>query len=417
MTQLRNVFIASQDSPSIDAFARLRVSEPHTIFDTKNIFDDDAIAGTAENQPLFWDNQQTSGGSTTTVYNVNQAKQTLSVANGVAGVRVRQTLQRFNYQPGKSQLIFITFNLNDLYEGNNKRVGLFDENNGIFLEGSGTDLNIVRRTYTSNETVDNQVIQSSWNIDPMDGTGPSGITLDCTKTQILIIDFEWLGVGRVRTGFVIDGLIYYVHEFLNANNLTTVYMSTPNLPIRYEIENTGTGPADSIDCICSSVISEGGVEELGMVRSASTSTLVDANAAGTTYALIGLRLKSAYKGATVNILAMSMMETAGSKDILWSLQYNPTVAGAFTYNNLSNSAVQVAYGATANTVTNGKIIASGFFNSANGGISGVASQNINTALKIGTKIDGTQIPIVLCATPIVVTNADVYGSLTWRELI
>jgi len=418
MTQLRNVNIQSQDSFSIDAFGRWRVSNPITLFDSKNIFDDDGLAASVENQPLFWDNAEISGGSTSTAYEANESTQTISVALNTAGVRARQTKMRFNYQPGKSHLAIVTFNLESLDSGVTKCVGYFDEKNGIFLEGDGSSMSFVRRTYTSGSAVDNSVAQASWNIDTMDGSGTSGITLDFTTTQILFIDMEWLGVGRVRAGFVIDGKIYYAHEFLNTNSLTIPYMQTPNLPIRYEIENDGTGAASTLNCICSTVISEGGSSDLGVTRYASTSTHVDADAAATTYAVVGIKLKSEYIGATINILSVSLIEVASSKDLEWVLYLNPTVAGTFTYADETNSAVQTAKGATANTVTGGTRLSGGFFNSDRGGVAGNVNEGIPSALTLGSTISGTVDEIVLCVKNLTgVTNSDVYGSLTWRELV
>ena len=231
MTELRRQIIRADDSPSIDAFGRWRVSNPETIFDSKNIFNDSDIAETAENQPLFYDNQETSGTGTSTAYNNYHSSQSLVVANLTAGTRVRQTKMRFNYQPGKSSLVFSTFNLNGTQGNIIKKNGFYDENNGLFIEANGTTINLVRRTNVTGTPTDTQIAQANWNIDTMDGNGASGITINFTKAQILIIDFEWLGVGRVRMGFVVNGLIYYSHEFLNTNNLAEVYMSTPNLPL------------------------------------------------------------------------------------------------------------------------------------------------------------------------------------------
>ena len=167
MTELRNVNIASRDSPSIDAFGRWRVSNPQTLFDSKNIFDDDGLASNVENVPLFFDNAETSGSGTSTGYRANESSQRISVGATTAGTRVRQTLQRFNYQPGKSQLIFTTFNFISLDSGITKRVGTFDENNGIYLEADGSSISIVRRTFTSGLAVNNSVAQASWNVDPI----------------------------------------------------------------------------------------------------------------------------------------------------------------------------------------------------------------------------------------------------------
>ena len=395
------VTVSMADSASADAFGRQRVSEPSTIFDSKQIFD---------NQPLFWDDQEASGSGTGTSHSVYEAASTISVGAETAGTRVRQTFRRFNYQPGKSHLIFFTFSEFDTATGITKRAGYYDGNNGLFLQSKEGVISCVRRTNITQTPTDTEVNQSSWNIDLLDGTGPSGKTLDPSKSQIGFIDLEWLGVGRVRMGFVIDGAICYCHEFLNANNLTGVYMSTPNLPVRYEISNDGNGAADDFICICSSVISEGGIQRTGILRSKSTAnTAVNASAADTLYAVIGIRLKSACIGATIELERLSML-AEGNDDFEWSIVWNPTVAGTFTYGNETNSCVETATGATANTVTGGYLLDSGYIDSAS-----ALNASLGNALILGSAIDGTVDEIVVCARPLG-TNAAIQATLTWREL-
>lgn len=403
MSRLQNVNIKAQDSASIDAFDRLRVSNPFTIFDSKQIFD---------KQPLFWDDQQVSGTGTLSNYNQNKAATTIQVDDTTAGKRVRQTFRRFNYQPGKSQLIFMTFKVGTTSSGVTKQIGIFDDDNGVYLEKTSSSFSINRRTKASGSVVNNTVAQASWNLDTMDGNGSSGINIDTTKTQILIIDIEWLGVGRVRCGFVVDGIVYYFHEFLNANNLAVVYMSTPNLPLRYVIENDGTGAASTMDTICASIISEGGQQDTGVIIAADTgSTHLNANTANTVYAVIGVRLKSTHLGATIDFLNMSMIsETAD--DFRWALHFNPTVDGTFTYSDITNSACQRALGATANDITDeGTVLASGYASTD----TQQAGAVLENALRLGAAIDGTRDEIVLSVTPLS-ANADIQASLNWREL-
>jgi hypothetical protein len=320
-----------------------------------------------------------------------------------------------------SQLVLFTF-LCTCISGLTKRVGIYDASgtnnltpkNGIFLEtGISVSWNICKAG-----TITETVSQSNWNVDPLDGTGPSGITLDFDTVQIGIIDYEWLGVGRVRTGFVIDGLIHYCHYFNHANisGNTSVYMSTPNLPLRYVIETDGTA-SGSLSHICSTVVSEGGIEETGVLRSADTSTThVDADTANTTYAVVGIRLKDAYKDVTVIPEFFSMINEAGD-DFRWSLCLNPTIAGTFTYSDLTNSAVQSARGATANTVSDeGILIDSGYAVAGVFGAGGGTNRKFVTSLRMGTTIDSTPDEIVLCVTPLT-AGADIQASLTFRELL
>ena len=402
-----------------DAFGRLRVSDPITIFDSKQIYNDPDLATSVENSPLFFDNAQVSGAGTTTLYEVDKASTTLLVAATTAGLRVRQTKMRFNYQPGKSQLTIMTFRFSSAaVAGVLRKIGHYDDNNGLLFDDNGVNYGFIVRSKTSGAVVDTRVAQADWNLDRFDGTGPSGINLDFTKVQILVIDFEWLGVGRVRMGWHVDGVTYYAHQFLNTNNLVTVYMSTPNLPLRCEIQNTGAGPVASISQICGSVSSEGGAHTDGIVRSASTDgTHLDANVLDTVYALLGMQLKEAYISATVNLINMSIQEQVGSKQLEWMLLLNPTVAGTFTYTGEAQSAIAVARGVTANTVTNGYRIGGGYFNSAGGsGGGGSIESTLNNAVRLGATIAGVRDTIVLCVRPVGGTNADVEGSITWREL-
>jgi hypothetical protein len=411
MTLLRNVDITAQDTMSIDAFGRWRSSDPYTVFDSKQIFD---------NGPLYWDDQEVSGSATSSTYSQPFARSRMLVAASTAGKRVRQTKMRFNYQPGKSQLILLTSRLSAIPTGVTASVGLFDDDNGVFFSVIDGVMNAVIRSSTSGSAVDTAVPQTSWNKDTMDGNGPSGVTIDPTKGQIMFIDMEWLGLGRCRMGFVIGGLFIVAHEFLHANSVTGVYMSTPNLPLRYSIENDGTAAETTLDHICSTVISEGGIDPNGQIRYISTA---GAEVATTTenviYAVVGLKLKAANLGATIDIIGAAIQIQTVSEMGEWTLRLNPTVAGTFTYSDVTNSSLQRALGATANTVTGGTILQGGFgsSSSASGGGSGTVGEAVETAIRLGSLIDGTADQVVLCWMPVGGTSAqEVEGSLTVREL-
>lgn len=419
---IRRVNIRADDSPSIDAFGRWRTSHPETIFDSKNIFKDPDLPDTVENLPLYYDNQETSGSGTGTTYDNYKASQTLTVSNTTAGTRVRQTKMRFNYQSGKSALILLTFNLNGTAPNIIKRIGYFDENNGLLLETSGNTVNFIRRTNVTGTPTDNTVAQSNWNLDPMDGSGPSEITLDFTKTQIMFIDFEWLGVGRVRMGFVVDGKIYYAHEFNNTNNLDVVYMSTPNLPIRCEITNDGAGAAESITQICSTVISEGGNTDLGSIRYASTSgTHIVATSEDVAYAVLGIRLKPSYIGATIKILNAAVQIQSATDKIEWFLVGNPTVTTSLSasFQNQPYSAVQIARGTGSNVITGGIQWGGGFAESGGTqtGAAGSTASTVNNSILLGSTISGTPDEVYFCVRPIGgSTSVNVEASLIWREI-
>lgn len=397
------------DGQGADAFGRRRVAEPHTIFDSKQIFD---------NAPLFWDEKLESGASISSSYSSNQAATTITSTLNTAGKFTRQTFMRFNYQPGKSQFILMTGVLiaSGGGTGVKSRIGIFDDRNGIFFEYNAGTVYAAIRSYVTGSAVNNPIAQSSWNIDKMDGTGISGININWTKTQIFAFDYEWLGVGKVRIGLVVDGILYPIHEFNHANSLSVVYMSTPNLPLRYQLETTASSPASSMVAICSSVMSEGGMQENGLLFSTNMgSTSINANTVGTAYALKGIRLKSTHFGATISIIDIGAIGLTASDNILLELRFNPTVAGTFEYSALTNSAIEIATGDTTgnpctNTVTDGEIIFSGY-------VSQQSSAVFNTpnARRLGVDLDGVADTLVLCVTPLG-SNLDAAGYLSWREL-
>lgn len=404
-----SVTIGFKDATSIDAFGRLRVSEPLTLFESKQIHD---------NQSQFWDESLESGAGITSAHNANEAATTITSTLNTAGTFTRQTFMRFNYQPGKSQLVLMTGILEHSGGGTGVqcRLGLFDDNNGLFFSLDNGIANVTRRTNVTGSPVDTSVASADWSVDQLDGTGPSGVTIDWTKTQIWFVDFEWLGVGRVRMGVVIDGLYVLCHEFLNANILDRVYMSTPNLPLRYQLITTSSSPASSIMAICATVMSEGGESKNGILNYASTGgTHVDANSENTIYAIIGLRLQPSHIGTSIDLVALSIAELAGNNEFEWIALLNPTVAGTFTYSDHPLSAVQTAFGVTANTITGGVALGGGFGTSTAKGSASAA--DLSNAIRLGSSINGTMDTWVLGVRPINgSSNTDVEAGVSWREL-
>lgn len=386
--------------PNLDSFSRLRVTNPLTLFDSKQ---------TNDNQPLLWDDAETAGSGTSSTHSAYRASSTLAVGDETEGTRVRQTFRRWNYQPGKSQLIFMTLVLQKTSgaTGITRRAGYFDELNGVFLEDAEGAIRMVRRSNATATPVDTPIEQEDWNVDPMDGTGPSKITLDFTKTQILVMDLEWLGVGRVRVGFVIDGVIYYVHTFNHANILDVVYMSTPNLPLRFEISNDGNGGVASLEAICSTVISEGGQQDTGVPRSYSTAGVAYTGTARK--ALMGIRLKSTHLDSNVSLVEAELFGSTNNDTFEWQVVLAPTVAGTFNYVGLTNSAVEVATSVgDANTISGGTILRAGYGSSA-------AAREIDLAFQsLGSAIDGTPQAIVLVHYAIS-GNQTIRGTLNWSE--
>ena len=401
-------------SANFDAFGRLRVSNPTTIFDSKLVYDA---------QPLYWAEAQT-GGAPPGGYDQPNACVTLSVTAGAGPeTSVRQTRRFFNYQPGKSQLIFQTFNANNVEANTIKRIGYFDATNGFFFELDGTTivgsgLSFVRRSSSSNPDV--PVPQASWNLDTLDGSGgslnPSGVNLKVNSVQILVIDFEWLGVGSARMGFVINGQIIYAHRFDCANIQQNVYMQTPNLPLRYEIEGTG-GAAGSLDCICGTVISEGGQGSTGSPFGFySPRTLNVANNASTT--LLSIQHRGGFERVTIIPTQVGPI-TAGNGASQWELLYNPTFAFAPAWATSRgfcelDTPASVAPGTAGQAAPGtGTVIASGVFSSTAPAVSlGLR----DTTLTLGADVAGVSDVISLVVTNVSGGNEQYLASLNWLAL-
>ena len=237
---------------NLDAFGRLRVSNPFTLFDSSHRYADNNLWATSTT------------GTAAATFSADEGLVNLTVGTASGDQIIRETIKVFSYQPGKSLLVMSTFVMGTAKAGLRQRVGYYGAANGIYFERDGTTNYMVERSSVTGAVVNTRVAQADWNQDPMDGTGPSGLTLDSSKAQILYMDVEWLGLGTVRTGFIINGQFVPCHNFDHANLVSTTYITTASLPMRYEMENTAaTGSASTLKQVCSTVISEGGYQLAG----------------------------------------------------------------------------------------------------------------------------------------------------------
>ena len=350
--------ISYKNSPSVDAFGRLRVSTPFTLFDSSHRYADNGLWATS-----------TAGGAISQ-FNSSQGLVDLIVQEASGSEIVRETTKVFAYQPGKSLLVLSTFAMSPAKTNLRQRVGYYGTNNGYYLEQDNFTISFVERSFVTGSAQNTPIPKANWNVDSMDGTGPSGILLDLSKAQILFMDLEWLGVGTVRMGFVIDGNFYVCHKFHHANIINSTYITTASLPLRYEIKSIGViSTASSLKQICSTVLSEGGYELNGLQQAVgvpvqSPRTL---GTAGTFYPIISLRLKSTRLDAIAILTALSIMPiVAGNYN--WQVVATGTTTGGTWTDASANSSVQynISSGTTFSSA-GGRILASGFFNASNQG--------------------------------------------------
>lgn len=400
-----------------DAFGRLRTSSGFTLFDSSHRYQDNGKWSTKTN------------GTANTQYKVNESAIDLNVDTTSGSYVYRETRRVFSYQPGKSLLIMNTFAMNTPKAGLRQRVGYFNSENGIFLENDGTTNYFVLRSNVTGTPTETRIAQADWNIDPFDGTGYSSqgssaehaSGVDVAKTNIFWIDIEWLGVGDVRCGFVVDGKLVPAHIFHNDNLRTTTYMTTATLPCRYEIENTAaTAGTSKLKQICSTVISEGGYELNGRPQSVSIpiTTPKDLPTAGTFTPVLSIRLKDSFKDAIAILKDIEFFGVTNNTSYRYKIIIGGALTGASWVSAADDSCVE--YDITATAVTGGRDATVGYVNVSAG--AGGAAVNLSRTDLFTYQLERD--PFAASNNGIIITLAgtgatngnDAVGAMVWEEL-
>ena len=386
---------------ALDAFGRIRMSEPFTLFDSQNRYAKDSQ----------FDESLT--GSATATHAANEGVVDMAVTTASGDKVIRQTKRRFPYQPGKSLFVMATFVMAPAASELRQRVGYFDTDNGVFLQLDDTELSFVLRSYVTGSVVDTRkVAKSSWNVDKFDGTGPSKLTLDITKAQIVFFDFEWLGVGSVRCGFVINGKLHLAHIFHNANSISTTYMTTAILPIRYEIEaKAALSASATLKQICSTVISEGGYQQKTALHWARMTT--DTTLSTSFEPLVSIKLNASRLGAVVLPASFAVLPQTSPADYEVALIKNATLTSA-SYS--ASPSPNVDFDVAATALSGGTIVDVVYVSSSNqsGGSLGQAV-DYNFDLQLGVTIGGTSDVYTLAARGLSGTP-DIIGALAFWDL-
>ena len=403
-----NQSILANDPMLADAFGRIRVAQPLTLFDSSHRYRDNGL----------WNTATASGGAA--VFSPNEGLVNLNVTSTGGSQVLRETAKVFSYQPGKSLLVMNTFVMAPAQVGLRQRVGYFGTENGLYVQLEDSTLSFVERSLVTGLVTETIVNQTSWNADKLDGNGPSGITLDITKAQILFMDIEWLGEGTVRLGFVIDGNFIVCHRFNHANLITSTYITTASLPLRYEITNTGaTATASTLKQVCSTVISEGGYELRGAQQAIGTpiTTPKSFAVAGTFYPIVGLKLTATKLDAIVILTAVSILGLGNGKNYAWRVLQSASITGGAWVSVGADSAVE--YNLTGTSAAGGRVLAQGYLNSSN---QGSPSINILKEALFSTQLErntftGTAFELVVeMAIDATGGTLGAYASVDWEEI-
>jgi len=380
-----------------DSFGRLRISSPMTIFDSQNRY----------KQDNKWSTVTANSGAAS--YIAAESAVNLTV-NGSNGSKVIQESTRvMPYQPGKSLLILMTFVMNTPKTNLRQRVGYFGTNNGIYLENDGQYNYLVLRSQSLGVT--RRIRQDSWNNDNF-----ADLVID--KSQIFWMDIEWLGVGNVRCGFIVNGQYVLAHTFRHNNIEATTYMTTACLPLRYEIENVGdTGSSSILKKICSTVISEGGYNQITRQWSATRTTAIASVAVNAGWApVVSIKLASGREDAVIIPSQMHVNGTGNNAYYEYALIRNATITGG-SWDNHTDSGGNVDYNVTSTSMSGGVVEETGFFTSTT-----LAKGILNTNLDyiFDMQIGRSQTPvsdIITLAVRHLAVGGDVYGGINWNDLV
>ena len=411
-----SVSVNGFDGEVADAFGRLRVSNPVTLFDT---------------QVRYYDHSQFSSsisGGGAVVYQANSSSFLLNVGTASGDSVLRETVRVFPYQPGKSLLIYQSFCMATPKANLRQRVGYFGADNGIFFETDGTTFYMVIRSKSSGVIVEDRIPQAQWNTNSMSnsiGVNPSGIVLNPALDQIWFCDIEWLGVGSVRVGFIVNGQYITCHTFHHANTAsglttdnTTTYMTTATLPLRLEITNTNTtASASTMRQICASVISEGGFQLLGSGNPRAASHIIGSPVTlpndVSFKPVIAIRLKSTMLDAVVIPINYSLVPVQQSIFQYRIYKYAITSGGTWV-DSAADSAVQYNLNPTA--LVSGSIVEQSFINSTNQSSSAPTQEGFSFTYQLEREpFTGTPYEyVIMVATT--GNSQSIYASIEWQEL-
>lgn len=418
--QYGNLTGSNPSGMAVDAFGRARMSQPLTLFDSFHRYQDNGKIGTANST------------GTTVRHDANSSSIICSIGTANGQYVYRESSRVFAYQPGKSLQILQTYVMAPAQTGLRQRYGYFGTNNGVFIEQNGHDIYFVVRSGSTGVVIENRVAQADWNIDTLDGSNspgwseilpasnrnPSGLTLDLSKAQIMFIDIEWLGLGTVRCGFVINGKFIHCHSFHHSNILRSPYMGTACLPVRCEIENVAnTSNTSNLRIVCATVISEGGYELRGRPRTIGhdANTGYDLTAADTWYPVACIRLKSDRDGAIVIPKSINLGAASASGSVIrYKVVVGANVSGGAWASAGSDSSVQ--YNINAASYIGGTDYVSGFISVTNQASSPISLGDgvFKYQLERNT-FNGTN-TVFMIAAQTSKAGDDVYASIDWEEV-
>jgi hypothetical protein len=351
-------------------------------------------------------------GIATATHDTSSSNVVMQVGSTAGSKVIRQTKNVMRYIPGRGATLAFAVRLDTPQVGIRRRFGLFDDNNGVFVEDNGGTYSYVIRSSVTGITTETRVYRDDWNGEKFDGNGWTGVTADPTKQQMISINYEWYGAGIVQFAWLMKNETVTSHTFENSNTNDRVWCSTPFLPIRVEIENiTGVAGTHYLYQGSNSLLQEGEPEKLGTLLSIANSiTGTTMSSSNTFYPIISIRLKSDELSA-VMLLRSLQAATNDNTNVYWRLFENATLTGGTWVDHPDeNSFMQ--YNTTATELSGGTTLLNGF---VVGGGAALINIDDKAAVQLGRSGIGTisDTYTLACASPN--TNKKALAVLNWIE--
>jgi hypothetical protein len=406
----------------IDSFNRIRISFPLTLYETKFL---------TSSQPQEYDELITGTGGSVD-FQAACGFVDLKTTAGQESKVVRQTFRYHIYQPGKSILSMIAACLETSggVSGVTARFGIFDDSadktqdtidsgDGFFFQMDGTTFGVAERRYRDSTQTDYVVTQANFNVDKLDGSGPSKYNLNLSLRHIFYIQSQWVGVGYTIMGVFVNGRLIPCHAFNDdTSDEASPYNVRASLPVRFEISSTSSSVANAtLRKIAVSVISEGGFTPIGNAYSADRGN-DSVSVSGTERPLLSIRLKSSRIRGTISPLEFTVMSSTVADMMVRVYIFCADTATPLTNDNWQDahgtSMVEYDKDATAITFTDKKYmkIYSTYFADR----VSQSSSFLHDKVFIGANIVGYSQMLVITAERMDSGSSErVYASITWKE--
>ena len=359
----------------------------------------------------IWDEGVT--GTASSTFSQFEGGVVLEVGSTAGDEIIRQTRNVKRYTPGRANEAIFALRLNEQTSGVRKRIGVFDELNGAYFEDDGDEYYVVIRRNTSSGLNERRIPRSEWNGDRLDGNGPSGLTADPTKIQMMTIEYEWFGAGAVEFKFIFKNNAYSIHRFDAGNIEDLPWSNTPFVPFRIELTNVDgvTGTHQMLQG-SSALSAEGSVGPVGREENVTTPlTGVTTGAADTFRPALSIRLRSDRLNGV--ILPLEFQAATLDNTGLFFRVLRDTALTDANFNDVGTESF-AEFDFAATDFTGGEPIQTGFIAPGNQGE--IFKFPPESILQLGRNDMGTTAQTFTILVATVNSNKDVFASLSWVEV-